>query len=103
MAGKSKIDPFAHVVDNDHVGIFETAKLEIHGIDVGGVPIKFAILISICAVLVAWSLIWLGRKMKNGDPPTGKLWNLVESLLFFVRDKIARPALGEHDADKYLP
>ena len=27
-----------------------------------------------------------------------KLWNMVESLLFFVRDKIARPGIGEHDA-----
>src|SRR6185437_620614 len=35
--------------------------------------------------------------------PKGYLWNLLESLLFFVRDKIARPGCGERDADKYLP
>ena len=40
---------------------------------------------------------------RSGEPPRGKLWNLVESLLFFVRDKIARPGIGEHDADKFLP
>jgi F-type H+-transporting ATPase subunit a len=88
MAGK-KIDPFEHVVD--------------HGLEIGGLQLKFIVLMTICAVGVAWALIWLGRKMKNGDPPTGKLWNLIESLLFFVRDKIARPGIGEHDADKYLP
>jgi F-type H+-transporting ATPase subunit a len=88
MPGK-KIDPFEHVVD--------------HGWEVGGFPLKFIILMTVCAVGVGAALIWLGKKMKNGDPPTGKLWNLVESLLFFVRDKIARPGLGAHDADKYLP
>jgi len=41
--------------------------------------------------------------MKSGDTPRGYLWNLFESLLFFVRDKIARPAIGEEEADKYLP
>jgi F-type H+-transporting ATPase subunit a len=88
MAGK-KIDPFEHVVD--------------HGLEIGGLQLKFIVLMTICAVGVGWAMIWLGRKMKNGDPPTGKLWNLIESLLFFVRDKIARPGIGEHDADKYLP
>ena len=48
-------------------------------------------------------MIWLGRKMRSGEPAEGRMWNLVEALLFFVRDKIARPGIGEHDADKYLP
>src|ERR1700722_10237815 len=86
---KKPIDPFEHVVD--------------HGWDIDGIHLKFIVLMTICAVGVAWTLIWLGRKMKNGDPPSGKLWNLIESLLFFVRDKIARPGVGVHDADKYLP
>jgi F-type H+-transporting ATPase subunit a len=88
MPGK-KIDPFQHVVD--------------HGWEINGIQLKFIVIMTVCAVAVAWALIWLGKKMKNGDPPTGKLWNLIESLLFFVRDKIARPGIGEHDADKYLP
>src|SRR5580698_2622339 len=84
-----KVNPFEHVVD--------------HGWEIGGIQLKFIVLITVSAVLVGWAMIWLGKKMKNGDPPTGKLWNLIESLLFFVRDKIARPGIGEHDADKYLP
>lgn len=48
-------------------------------------------------------MIWLGKKMASGEPPTGKLWNLLESLLFFVRDRIAKPGVGEHDANRYLP
>ncbi len=102
-----KIDPFAHVVDSDHISIFETIgwviplpTLHIFGREV---PTKFIILMTICAVLVAWTMIWLGKKMRNGDPPTGKLWNMCESLLFFVRNKISRPGIGEHDSPAYLP
>ena len=102
-----KINPFAHVADNDHIEIFETMGWVIHlpNIHVFGheVPIKFMLLMTVCAVLVGGAMIWLGRKMKNGETPKGYLWNLMESLLFFVRDKIARPGVGEHDADKYLP
>jgi F-type H+-transporting ATPase subunit a len=102
MAG-SKIDPFAHVVDSDHIEIFPTAGVTIHGLSWNGVPLKFIILMTLCAVAVAWAMIWLGRKMRTGEPPRGKLWNLFESLLFFVRDKIARAGIGEHDGDKFAP
>ena len=102
-----KIDPFAHVVDSDHIEILPTAGLVIHGlsIEVFGVtiPLKFIILITVCAVTTAVAMIWLGRKMRSGEPPRGRLWNLLESLLFFVRDKIAVPGIGQHDANKYLP
>ena len=99
----NKIDPFSHVSDNDHLPFFESLGWEVHGLEVAGVPIKFALLMTVCAVGVAGALIWLGQKMKNGDAPRGYLCNLFESLLFFVRDKIAIPGVGEHDANKYLP
>src|SRR5437899_1902932 len=106
MAG-SKIDPFAHVVDSDHIEILPSIGLVIHlpNITLLGqeVPIKFLLLITVCAAAVAAAMIWLGRKMKDGDTPKGYCWNFAESLLFFVRDKIARPGIGEEEADRYLP
>ena len=98
-----KIDPFAHVVDSSHIGIFDEMGITIHGLEIGGTPLKFILIMTVCAFGVGTAMYWLGLKMKNGDPPTGKLWNLLESLLFFVRDKIARPGVGMHDADQYLP
>lgn len=100
MAGK-KIDPFSHVVDSDHIELL--GGLEIHGLEYHGIPLKFMLFIALCAVGVGGAMLWLAHKMKNGDPPRGKLWNLLEALLFFVRDKIAVPGIGEHDANKYLP
>ncbi len=100
MAGKT-IDPFSHVVDSDHIEL--VGGLEIHGLEYHGIPLKFMLFIALCAVGVGGAMLWLAQKMKNGDPPRGKLWNLLEALLFFVRDKIAVPGIGEHDANKYLP
>ena len=87
----TKIDPFSHVVDRDHISILPTIGLEIHGLKIGDTPLLFIIIITVCAIGVAVSMIWLGRKMRSGEPPQGWLWNMFESLLFFVRDKIAGP------------
>jgi F-type H+-transporting ATPase subunit a len=63
---------------------------------------KFHILLGIAAVLTAFMLIWLGRGVFQG---------LLESLVYFVRDQIARPAIDHHDdhghvhhdGDKFVP
>ncbi len=46
---------------------------------------------------------WLAYKISSGGPPKGKMWNLLETFLLFIRDEVARPAIGRHDADKFLP
>src|SRR5262245_23347783 len=106
MAG-SKIDPFAHVVDSDHITIFETLGwvIPLPTLHIFGktVPTKFLILMTISALLVIWMMFWLAKKVRTGEPPRGKMWNFLESLLFFVRDKIARAGIGEKDADKFVP
>jgi F-type H+-transporting ATPase subunit a len=95
-----KIDPFSHVVDSNHIELPFGIEIPVGA---AGHPLKFIVLITVCAVGVGILMIWLGRKMRSGEPPRGKLWNLCESLLFFVRDKIAVPGIGQHDAHKYLP
>lgn len=96
---KASIDPFGHVVDSDHIEIFDSIGLEI----VFPAPLtKFLVFLFLGAVIVAAAMLWLSRKMKTGETPKGYLWNAFEALVFLVRDKIARPALGE-SADAYTP
>lgn len=101
------LDPFHHSSDSNSFEFFESLKGILHGYElpkIGDYQItKFQVLLLLGAVITASVLVWLGRKMKNGDTPVGTLWNLLESMLFFVRDEIARPAIGEHDGDKYVP
>ena len=33
----------------------------------------------------------------------GLFWNFFEVMLVFIRDEVARPAIGRHDADRFLP
>ena len=35
--------------------------------------------------------------------PKGRLWNLFETFLLFIRDDIAEPAIGHHDAARFTP
>jgi F-type H+-transporting ATPase subunit a len=66
-------------------------------------PTKFEILELLVAALIWLAYTGLARQIENGDPPRGPLWNFLEWMLTFIRDQIARPTIGEHDADKYLP
>ncbi len=102
---KPPFNAFAEAGDTSHWEFFETLHLSYQLPKIGGVfqVTKFHILLAVAAFLVAMMMIWLGRKMKNGDVPRGTLWNMLESILFFVRDDIARPGIGEHDGDKYVP
>ncbi len=92
-------NPFEHVQDIDHLGIFENLGL------VWQLPwglTKFKVLLLVAAgliLLIYWSL---ANKAQSGAPPSGKLWNIFESLLTFIRDQVARPYIG-HDADRYVP
>ena len=57
----------------------------------------------LAAGLILLIFIPICRRAASGQLPKGRWWNAFESLLTFVRDKIARPNLGEHDGDKFTP
>ena len=64
---------------------------------------KFMLMELLAAGLILAIFIPLARKARTGALPKGKWWNAFESLLTFIRNEIACPAIGEHDADKYVP
>lgn len=63
---------------------------------------KFMVLEVAIAILAAVIFIRLAGKIANGGRPRGRWWNLLETFLLFIRNEVARPAIG-HDADKFLP
>mgnify|MGYP001795174508 CR=1 FL=1 len=58
-----------------------------------------ALVVIICVVLFGW----LASQIKSGAAAKGKLANLLETFCVFIRDEVARPAIGAKDADDYLP
>ncbi|MBN2294936.1 MAG: F0F1 ATP synthase subunit A [Pirellulales bacterium] len=64
---------------------------------------KFMALEIVAAVVMLIVFIWFARKISKGRPPKGRFWNMVEIMLLFIRDEVARPAIGKKDADRFLP
>jgi len=95
----AKFDPFEHVVDSNEIVIFESIGWVIH---LPPPVTKFMVFLVLAAVGVGAMMFWVAAKIKSGEMPRGRLWNFFETLLFFVRDKIAKPALGD-EANHYVP
>ena len=64
---------------------------------------KFMVLETIVALVLCVLFIRLANRMRDGGRPKGRGWNLLEAMLVFIRDQVARPAIGHHDADHFLP
>jgi F-type H+-transporting ATPase subunit a len=57
---------------------------------------KFMILELVVGLIVCVIFAQLAKRIAHGKPPKGKLWNMLEVFLVFIRDQIARPSLGGH-------
>jgi F-type H+-transporting ATPase subunit a len=64
---------------------------------------KFMLLELIAAALILAIYIPLAKRAKSGELPKGWFWNFFEVLLTFVRNEIAKPTLGDKEADKFVP
>jgi F-type H+-transporting ATPase subunit a len=64
---------------------------------------KFMVLEVVAGLLLCIVFIRVANKISKGERPKGRLWNLFESMLVFIRDDVARPAIGSHDADRFVP
>ena len=64
---------------------------------------KFMVIEAIVAVIVTVLFVGLARRMAGGVKPRGRMWNLLETFLVFLRDEVAVPCIGSHDANRFLP
>jgi F-type H+-transporting ATPase subunit a len=64
---------------------------------------KFMVVELIAAIFIVLVFVPLARRLANGKPPKGRSWNMFEAIVLFIRDGVVRPAMGRHDADRYLP
>jgi F-type H+-transporting ATPase subunit a len=56
----------------------------------------------VAAILIVLIFVPLARKLAKG-PPKGRFWNMFEALILFIRNQVVRPAVGSHDAARFLP
>ena len=108
-------NPLDHVVDQNHFHIFDVL-LGGWGIDLGPLHFtvfghrfqitKFMIVEVLAALIIIGIYVWPGRlaqRARDGSAPHGPFQNAFETLLTFVRDQLAKPYIGEHDADRFVP
>src|SRR4051794_9704092 len=99
--GKHK-DPDAleHVMDATDWHLFDTFGPHPH------LPwpiTKFMLLELLACGLILAIYVPLARRIQSGEPPRGAWDNTFEVLLTFIRDEVAKPGIGEHDADRHVP
>jgi F-type H+-transporting ATPase subunit a len=83
-------------------------ELDAHGNEIGK-PIDISITKTVAAVFVSVILLfWLmfsvvvATKRNKGKAPTG-IQNLIEPLVLFIRDEVAKPTIGDKKYEKYMP
>jgi F-type H+-transporting ATPase subunit a len=64
---------------------------------------RFMVIELVVAIVLVVVFTRAAKKIATGDTPRGLMWNLIEAFLSFMRDEVIRPAIGKHDADKFVP
>ncbi len=64
---------------------------------------KFMVLEVAVALIVLVLFVVLAKGLRGAGTVRGRLWNLLEVFLLFIRDEVARPCIGKHDADRFVP
>ncbi len=83
-------------------------ELDNNGAEIGK-PIDISITKVVAEILIAviillWVFIWMAARAKQtiNKAPTG-LQNLLEPIILFIRDEVARPAIGIKKYEKFMP
>ena len=108
-------NPLAHVIDHDTITLpwwnppsatnsdhhFERV---FHLPQIAGFQIThFMLMEIIAALLLVLILVPVVRHIARTPYSRGWFMNMFEAMLLFIRDDVARPAIGGHGADRFLP
>ena len=106
-------NPLDHVVDHPSLEVpwftgphyelvFNLPSMYIPGL--GEVRItRFMLMELVAAVLLMFIMIPVVRHISRQPVSRGWFFNMFEAVLLFIRDQIARPSIGGHGADRFLP
>jgi F-type H+-transporting ATPase subunit a len=101
-------NPLEHVLDHYELEIpwpmpprFE---LKIDLPEVLGLRItRFMVMELLAALLIVVVMVPVVRHISRHHVSRGWFANMIEAVLLFIRDDVARPAIGGHGADRFLP
>ncbi len=106
MAEGHSHSPLTHALDHSTLEIPFVGEIELGVIDLGFVQFqltRFMVMEVIAALLVMAFLLPLAAHAAKNHVTRGRFLNLMEAIVLFIRNTIARPSIGEHDADFFVP
>lgn len=102
-------NPIYHSMDNDAFHFPGNVHFDVHAwtsqhvFDGRFGLTKFMVMELAAALICLFTFTWLAWNVRRYGYARGRLANLLETMLVFVRDQIAVPAIGHHDAHHFLP
>ena len=102
MAAEHEHSPLDHVVDHPTLELPFVGELELPEI-LGLQVTRFMAMEAVAAILLVAIFVPLARYVAANRVTRGPFLNLFETFVVFIRDQIARPAIGGHHADRFLP
>jgi F-type H+-transporting ATPase subunit a len=101
-------DPLSHVIDHTTLEIpwWNPPRHDVtwHLPELFGVQItRFMVMELIVAVFLTLVMVVVVGHIRRHSVSRGWFMNMFEAILLFIRDQVARPAIGGHGADKFLP
>lgn len=106
MAEGQSHSPLSHAMDHPTLEIPFVGEIELGKINLGFVEFqltRFMVMELVAAAIVIVLLVPYARHASRNFVSRGARNNLLESLVLFVRNTIARPSIGKHDADFFVP
>ena len=64
---------------------------------------KYMVIEVIVAVVLLLVFRWLAGKIQHGGAPRGKAWNLLESIVCFVKTDVVEKGIEPHESPRYMP
>jgi F-type H+-transporting ATPase subunit a len=64
---------------------------------------KFMVIELVVAIVLVVVFVRLAGQLKRTGVAKGAWANALEAMIVFIRDQVARPAIGGHDADRFMP
>jgi F-type H+-transporting ATPase subunit a len=101
-------NPLSHVLDQPHIQlpwpVPPSFEHTIHLPPILGIQItRLMVMELIAAIVMIVILVPIVRHIARTPFSRGWLPNMFEAMLLFIRDDVARPSIGGHAADQFLP
>ena len=112
MAGHSD-SPLSHVIDHNTIDLpWWSPPTYEKVIELPVIPLpfigefqvtRFMVMEVLAGVLMLLVLVPVVRHIARNHVSRGWFVNMFEAMILFIRDEVARPAIGGHGADRFLP